>query len=439
MTLQGEREPAVDPARVWEMGYRALCSLESPYGFDASERDTGLYATPFGRDSLWITLFLLDTLPLRRSETFRDWVAAAGARVIATCCRFQGTEEDDRVEEQPGKIFHEHHDELDARLIESEMPFKDGRSYAGFDETFLFVTTVKRFRDAFPDHPIVARAWPHVERAVEWIDHYADDDGDGLYEYRRRNPANLLNQVWKDSYDCVTHAGFDVPPHPLAWIEVQGYAYQALLDAADMYAAREDARAGGYRKRAAALREQVDRQFWLERHACYAIVLDGRKKPVAMVSSNAAHALWGGIVPPERAPVLITRLMQPDMLTAYGLRTLSAESGFYAPFAYHRGSVWPFDCGAAVAGLLRYGADAAARKVMEGVSAALLTIGSALETYAALDPGHFVTPIGAGTDREILAYRQVKVINRTQGFTAGAMVFFAAKLAQMTGATLPDA
>jgi glycogen debranching enzyme len=40
---------------------------------------------------------------------------------------------------------------------------------------------------------------------------------------------------------------------------------------------------------------------------------------------------------------LIGRLRRRDLMTTYGLRTLSAQSPFYAPFTHHRGNVWPFD------------------------------------------------------------------------------------------------
>ena len=58
--------------------------------------------------------------------------------------------------------------------------------------------------------PATARSsralWPHVERALDWIDRYGDRDGDGFVEYARRSATGLVQQGWKDSQDSVFHA-----------------------------------------------------------------------------------------------------------------------------------------------------------------------------------------------------------------------------------------
>ena len=98
------------------------------------------------------------------------------------------------------------------------MPFERGRSYSGFDQTFLFVVAYASFVRRFTADLLVQEAWPNVRRAIAWIETYADEDGDGLFEYRRRDPRNPINQVWKDSFDRAVVTGFDVPPGPLVWI-----------------------------------------------------------------------------------------------------------------------------------------------------------------------------------------------------------------------------
>jgi len=49
------------------------------------------------------------------------------------------------------------------------------------------------------------------------------------------------------------------------------------------------------------------------------------------------------------------RLMQPDMFSGWGIRTLSSAHPAYNPFSYHRGSVWPVENGTAALGFARYG------------------------------------------------------------------------------------
>ena len=43
------------------------------------------------------------------------------------------------------------------------------------------------------------------------------------------------------------------------------------------------------------------------------------------IASNPGHCLWSGIVPKDRAARLVARLMQPDMWSGWGIRTLSAS------------------------------------------------------------------------------------------------------------------
>jgi glycogen debranching enzyme len=417
---------------LWHFAYRHLCQLRTSYGFAASDASTGLYATLFGRDSLWILLFLLEAVRIHSSPAFNEWVEAAGADIFESLCASQGTRIHDPIEEQPGKIIHEVRQEMDQRLRDSGLIFEEGRSYSGVDQTFLFVIAYKRFRELFPSNPVVEKAWPHIEHALSWIQDYADDDGDGLFEYRRRHPSNHLNQVWKDSFDSIVQTGFDVPPHPIAWIDVQAYGYRAFLDAAELYSKRGDIeRAEHLASSATTLRRQVNEQFWLQEEHCFVLALDARKSPITMVSSNAAHALWAGIVERPREALLVNRLMEPDMMTRYGLRTLSSKSPFYAPFTYHRGSIWPFDNAVFAMGLLERNYQSQARKVIDSIHDAISVLRSPAELYIVLDREIFVEP--PLPTRDLLVLRRPSQENQNQGWTAAALLYFAAALARMTG------
>jgi glycogen debranching enzyme len=392
----------------------------------------------FGRDSLWMLLLLLEAERLGVAPTLSGRVERAGARILGALARLQGARVDDAIEEQPGKILHEQRELLDARLRAYGMPFVDGRSYASFDATFLFVCGFAAYAARFPQHAVNTAVWPAVERALTWIEDYADADGDGLYEYCRRDRRNPRNQVWKDSFDSVsTLSGFDVPPDPVAWIEVQAYAHRALEQAAGLHDARGD-RAEAERLRARARRLQKDAitHFWLGDEECLAMAVDARKEPLREISTNAGHALWGGLLDDYRAERLAARLRRPDLLTPWGLRCLSAASGAYAPFAYHRGSVWPFDNGVVAAGLLRHGFAGDAIGLAEAVGRALLRLGTATELYVVIDGELLVEPPGPASP--LLVHRRGSQENLTQGFTAAAAVFFATLLASAAGIELPD-
>ncbi len=79
------------------------------------------------------------------------------------------------------------------------------------------------------------------------------------------------------------------------------------------------------RTKAATLFDRFNEAFWDEDSGFYAFALDGEKKKVLSVASNPGHCLWSGIIPPQRAGRVVARLMQPDMWSGWGIRTLSAE------------------------------------------------------------------------------------------------------------------
>ena len=60
-------------------------------------------------------------------------------------------------------------------------------------------------------------------------------------------------------------------------------------------------------------------------------------------------------------------MLQPDMWSGWGIRTLSSKNPAYNPFSYHLGSVWPHDNGIIAAGCKHYGLINETNKVIRGV------------------------------------------------------------------------
>ena len=142
--------------------------------------------------------------------------------------------------------------------------------------------------------------------ALEWIDRYGDRDGDGFVEYERRTERGLENQSWKDSGDSQRFPDGTFAWTPIAPVEVQGYVYDAKVRLAEL--AREVWRdaplAQRLEREAAELRTRFDDAYWVEERGCYALALDGDKRPVDSLCSNIGHLLWSGIVPPERVEAI---------------------------------------------------------------------------------------------------------------------------------------
>ncbi len=204
----------------------------------------------------------------------------------------------------------------------------------------------------------LARIWPHVERALTWIDQYGDRDRDGFVEYARQSPTGLIQQGWKDSKDSVFHADASLAEPPIALCEVQAYVYDARVRAARMAELLGDSsRAAQLRRQAEELRVAFEAQFWCESESVYAIALDGRKRPCRIRSSNAGQCLFGGIAERSRARRVAETMVGPDMFSGWGVRTVSSVEQRYNPMSYHNGSIWPHDNGLIAAGLSRYGFD----------------------------------------------------------------------------------
>jgi glycogen debranching enzyme len=158
---------------------------------------------------------------------------------------------------------------------------------------------------------------------------------------------------------------------PKALCELQGYVYDAWLRMAEVYDALGDPdRARELRAKAAALFQRFNEAFWDDDFGFYAYALDGDKKKVLTVASNAGHCLWSGIVPPERARKVVERLTAPDMWSGWGIRTLSASHPSFNPYNYQTGSVWPHDNGIIAMGFKRYGFGAEAARIARDISAA---------------------------------------------------------------------
>src|SRR6185436_9238602 len=162
---------------------------------------------------------------------------------------------------EPGKILHETRASEMARL--GEVPF--GSYYGSIDATPLFVVLAGAYFERTGDRAFMTALWPHVERALDWIDRYGDRDQDGFIEYARRSPTGLVQQGWKDSQDSVFHADGSLADAPIALCEVQGYVYDARVRAAAIADALGDhERADRLRHQAEQLRGAFEEHFWCE-------------------------------------------------------------------------------------------------------------------------------------------------------------------------------
>ena len=313
------------------------------------------YVTLFGRDSLVVAMESISGFP--------EFAIGALDRLAF----FQATDDDAEHDREPGKVPHELRFGELAEL--GLLPFAP--YYGTHDATALFIIVLSYAYEWSADKRLLRRYRPAAEAALRWLLESGDRDGDGFQEYASRSSRGLYNQGWKDSAVAIQHEDGAIAPLPIALCELQGYAFDALLRMAairDVFGDGEGA--ADLRTAAGRLYDRFNDAFWWESEGTYYLGLDGGKRPIRTVASNAGHCLASGIVPNERAGRVVDRLMAPDMWSGWGIRTLSTDHPSYNPYSYHLGSVWPHDNATIAGGFRRYGRIEEAQRVAEGIFAA---------------------------------------------------------------------
>jgi glycogen debranching enzyme len=322
--------------------------------------------------------------------------------IILTLARLQGTVDapigPHSNEEERGKIHHEHRTlHIDGRRIppSSERLLRElaGRwggdetsltYYGSVDATPLFVRLVARYcathGESILEETVTRRDGGQITvrdsvlAAVDWVTARMDSSPLGFVEFQRRNPEGLPFQVWKDSNTSYIHrdgalANTDAP---IAAVEVQGYAYDALLGAARLFETR--AAGAEWRERAHALRERIIRELCMPDEGYFAMGIDrdsgGRPRWIESIASNGAllldTALFDGLPAADLyVSGLVRRICSPDFVTEVGIRCRSASEGGVVDFQDYHGewTVWMKETFDVAKGLAGQGLPRLARQI----------------------------------------------------------------------------
>jgi glycogen debranching enzyme len=298
------------------------------------------FASVFGSQS---AIAALQALPLNPE------VAVSTLRFLAS---YQGSQLNRARDEEPGRIVHEIRRGELART--DEIPH--GAFYGSVGATPLFLVLFAETMNWLDDDALYQDILPPAKLALQWLAEYGDVDGDGYVEYQTRFLGGVNEKGWPDGRGVIVRAGGIMVEQPVALAEVQGYAYRAMQGMAALLHRRGERRLSQtLKRRAARLKAQFNRDFWLEDERFLAQALDARKRPVPNITSSAARCLFCGIVDEENARYVVTRLSSPEMATGWGIRTLSNRAQNYNPMSYRHGSVWPHENSLIVAGMKSYG------------------------------------------------------------------------------------
>jgi glycogen debranching enzyme len=375
------------PRRTQALPLLALRTVTSKNGAGVyASSDTLFKGAIFGRDSLEVAEDLL--------RTKRRMVK----QILLTLARLQGETSNDMREEEPGKIVHEYRsvivdgkriDDMSMRIFK-ELSHKWGGNktemayYGSVDATPHYLRVLGAYCDMYGvsilDEKIVLRSGGVVtmrnvmENAAIWLLQQLKTSRSGLIEYQRRNPHGLENQVWKDSAEFYVHENKEMANHkgPIASIEVQGLAYDALK----MLASFMPERADEFRDHAAVLRDRTIELLWQEDRRYFALGLDystsGKMRIIHTSTANPAALLdtefFDDLNETDRhkyVKALVIKIMSDDFLTDAGIRSRALSAAHLIEFWDYHGSyvTWPKETYDIAKGLRRQGFPTLAREL----------------------------------------------------------------------------
>lgn len=336
----------------------------------------------FGRDACVSALQLLD---------YDQEIARS---TLKTMAKYQAKRRGFMNEAFPGKMLHEHfpggtkqilssiHSNVDFLrklyiLLLWRFPY-----YGTVDAGAWFIILMHRYFKKTGDEQFLREMWPAALGVVSWLEIRATNRPSGLVAYRRMYPFGLLNQSWKDTLSS------SLKP-PTAMIEVQGYYYEAYncLSELAIQVFHDTDNATHFNRKAEELKTSLNDIFWHEETGYFSMAVNDSGKHDSTITSNPGHLLFTGILSDNQARCIVDHMMQEDVLTPYGVRTLSSAEKTFDAASYQQGSVWPFDNWVFYQGLLKLGYVSEAAIIKKSLLAAYDHFNGIPELYSVSKDG----------------------------------------------------
>jgi glycogen debranching enzyme len=375
-------------------------ALRSPDGY----LNAGIpnYNHLFGRDACVSALQLLD---------FDQTIAHSTLKAMA---RYQAKDRRRMHESYPGKMLHEHFPGGTKEVLTSSYSLKDRLRrlyilllwrfpyYGTVDTGAWFIILLHRYSKKTGDEEFLREMWPVALGIIQWLEARATSQTTGLIAYQRTYVFGLHNQSWKDNLNP------SLKP-PIAMVEVQGYYYEAYncLSELALQVFHNTHDGDRFALNAARLKNALNRFFWQEEAGYFSLAVNNDGDCDTSVASDPGHLLFTGILSEHQAKSVVDRLMQSDMLTPYGIRTLSTAEKTFDAHSYQEGTVWPFDNWVFYQGLLKLGFLSEANRIKDSLCAAYDELGSIPELYT------------VSTDNKLSVYPESCII---QAWSAGALI-----------------
>lgn len=347
------------------------------------------YAAFFGRDAIEAAEDLL-----RKDPSF-------ARELIPLLASHQGTQYNLITEEEPGRIHHEYRmspktyyettgEHLPTRVAEIyeklarmwEGNDREMTYYGSVDATPLYIKLIVNYIELTGDSKILEERYFDKDGrektiqesffdAMEWIVTRIEQgpredvlnvakplDAQTrlpLLEYKRTSEYGITNQTWKDSLTSVIHENGKLAnsQYPIATIELQGHAYDALCLASKLFTEKEQEKVTHWTVLAETIRHIVFEKFWLPKRNYFAMAVDrdshGNYRAVTTRTSDQTELLNTALfddLPEEEYQTyikgILTHVYSEQFLTDVGIRSRSLEHDELIDFWDYHGSraVW---------------------------------------------------------------------------------------------------
>ena len=192
--------------------------------------------------------------------------------------------------------------------------------YGSVDATPLWLILLHETWRWTGDTALVRELLPHAERALEWIDRYGDQDGDGFVEYSRTS-AQGAGEPGLEGFGRRR----PVPRRPPArsrrsrWSRSRATCTTPSSRMAELFRHLGSRSAGrALRREAAELRNRIRAAFWMEKLGIFALALDGESARFRPPPPTPATCSGAGCRRREIARRLAARLARARFLLGLG-------------------------------------------------------------------------------------------------------------------------
>lgn len=330
----------------------------------------------FGRDSLIASWQLLELSPEIARKT------------LETLASYQGKKINYKTGEEPGKIIHECYSKETSndwwKKYKSHIKWlKRGEPvYFSVDSTPLFLILLNKYWEFKKDKVFLKKIWPNAKSAINWMINFGGLDTGFLRHEKRKPDEGLMSQSWKDGWG----GPIEKMASPISVVEVQGYAYLALLSGAKMAEImKEPFLEKNLMQRAKKLKKSFNEKFWFSSEKFFSLAIDGKNQQQKIITSNPGQLLFSGICEPEKAKAVVKRMFKKDLWTSFGIRTHSTKESDFDPFSHQRGTIWPHDNWIIAQGLKEMGFKKEYQKIKKALLRAHNELGFLPEFYSVVN------------------------------------------------------